>query len=151
MDASIACLSKLHSAYPEAPRVLLFSEDESILGSSFYLTQPDPGVILRRDPHEGLNFSPEVARRLSESFIDTLARLRLDYAAIGLGDLGKPQGYLERQVRGWIGSLPTAHKTHDLAEVERIATWLIERMPQMKEATLIHNDYKYDKHGPRSK
>jgi len=144
MGREYRVLSKLHSAYPEAPRVLLFCNDESILGSPFYLTQPIRGIILRKDPHEGLNFSPEVARRLSESFIDNLARLHgLDYRAIGLGDLGKPQGYLERQVRGWIDRY-RGSQTHDLAEVERIAAWLIERMPQMKDATLIHNDYKYD-------
>src|SRR6266513_1023077 len=144
MGREYRVLSKLHSAYPEAPRVLLFSEDESILGSPFYLTQPIRGIILRKDPHEGLNFSPEVARRLSEAFIDALARLHgLDYTAIGLGDLGKAQGYLERQVRGWIDRYHGS-QTHDLPEIERIAAWLIERMPQIKEATLIHNDYKYD-------
>jgi aminoglycoside phosphotransferase (APT) family kinase protein len=144
MGREVRVLSKLHSAYPEAPRVLFFCEDESILGSPFYLTEPIRGIILRKDPPEGLNFSPEVARQLSESFIDNLARLHaLDYTAIGLGDLGKPQGYLERQVRGWIDRYHGS-QTHDLPEVERIVGWLIERMPQMGEATLIHNDYKYD-------
>jgi aminoglycoside phosphotransferase (APT) family kinase protein len=137
-------LSKLHSAYPQAPRVLLFCDDESILGSLFYLTEPIRGIILRKDPPEGLNFSPEVAQRLSESFVDNLARLHsLDYKAIGLGDLGKPQGYMDRQVRGWIDRY-RGSQTHDLPEVERIAAWLIERIPPMREATLIHNDYKYD-------
>jgi aminoglycoside phosphotransferase (APT) family kinase protein len=91
-----------------------------------------------------LDFSPDIAQRLSESFVDNLARLHgLDYAAIGLGDLGKPQGYLERQVRGWIERYHGS-QTHTLPEVERIAPWLIERMPPMRDATLIHNDYKYD-------
>jgi aminoglycoside phosphotransferase (APT) family kinase protein len=144
MGRECRVLSKLHSAYPEAPRVMLFCDDKSILGSPFYLTEPVRGIILRKDPPEGLNFSPDVARRLSESFIDNLARLHgLDYTAIGLGDLGKPQGYLERQVHGWIDRYHGS-QTRDLPEVERIAAWLTERMPQMKEATLIHNDYKYD-------
>src|SRR3981081_4083564 len=95
MGREYRVLSKLHSAYPEAPRVLLFCDDESILGSPFYLTQPIRGIILRRDPHEGLNFSPEVARRLSEAFIDALARLHsLDSTVIGLGDLGTPHASL---------------------------------------------------------
>jgi len=144
MGREYRVLSKLHSAYPQAPRVLLFCDNESILGSPFYLTEPIRGIILRRDPPEGLNFSPEVARRLSESFVDNLARLHgLDYTSIGLGDLGKPHGYLERQVRGWIERYHGA-QTHSLPEVERIAAWLVEHMPPMKEATLIHNDYKYD-------
>src|SRR6202790_2976296 len=75
MGREFRVLSKLHSAYPQAPRVLLFCDNESIWGSPFYLTEPIRGIILRRDPPEGLNFSPEVARRLSESFVDNLARL----------------------------------------------------------------------------
>jgi aminoglycoside phosphotransferase (APT) family kinase protein len=144
MGREYRVLSKLHSAYPEAPRVLLFCDDDSILGSPFYLTEPIRGIIIRNDPPGGLNFSPDVARRLSESFVDNLARLHsLDYQVIGLGDLGKPIGYLERQVRGWIERYHGS-QTHDLPEVERISAWLIERMPPMREAALIHNDYKYD-------
>jgi len=144
MGREYRVLSKLHSAYPQAPKVLLFCDDNSIVGSPFYLTEPIRGIILRKDPPDGLNFSPEVAQRLSESFVDNLAHLQsLDYRAIGLGDLGKPQGYLERQVRGWIDRY-RGSQTHDLPEVERIAAWVIEHMPPMREATLIHNDYKYD-------
>ena len=144
MGREYRVLSKLHSAYPPAPHVLLFCDDLSVLGSPFYLTEPIRGIILRKDPPEGLNFSPDIARRLSESFVDNLARLHgLDYASIGLGDLGKSQGYLERQVRGWIDRY-LGSQTHTLPEVERIAPWLIERMPTMQAATLIHNDYKYD-------
>jgi aminoglycoside phosphotransferase (APT) family kinase protein len=91
-----------------------------------------------------LPFTAETARRLSESFIDNLARLHaLDYVAIGLADLGKPQGYLGRQVRGWIDRY-YGSQTHDLPEVNRISTWLKEHMPATSAAALIHNDYKYD-------
>jgi aminoglycoside phosphotransferase (APT) family kinase protein len=144
MGREYRVLSKLHSAYLQAPRVLLFCDDASVLGSPFYLTEPIRGIILRKDPPGGLDFSPAIARRLAESFVDNLARLHgLDYAAIGLGDLGKPQGYLDRQVRGWIDRY-YGSQTHALPEIERIAPWLIERMPSMTAATLIHNDYKYD-------
>ena len=60
-----------------------------------------------------------------------------------MADLGKPQGYLERQVKGWIERYHNS-KTHDLPEVERISAWLTERMPASHETALIHNDYKYD-------
>jgi aminoglycoside phosphotransferase (APT) family kinase protein len=144
MGREYRVLSKLHSAYAEAPKVLLYCDDESILGAPFYLTERIRGIILRKDPPAGLNFMPETARLLSESFVDNLARLHgLDYRAIGLGDLGKPQGYLERHVRGWIDRYHGS-QTHGLPEVERVSAWLIERTPPMKEATLIHNDYKYD-------
>jgi aminoglycoside phosphotransferase (APT) family kinase protein len=137
-------LSKLHAAYPVAPRALLYCDDISILGAPFYLMEQIRGMILRRDPPPGVPFPPETARRLSEAFVDNLARLhRLDYAAIGLADLGKPQGYLERQVKGWIERYGNS-KTHDLPEVEPISAWLSERMPVSHETALIHNDYKYD-------
>src|SRR6266849_1122828 len=144
MGREYRVLSKVHPAYPAAPKVLLYCDDESVLGSPFYLMEPILGIIIRRDPPAGLPFTAETARRLSESFIDNLARLHaLDYSAIGLADLGKPQGYLERQVRGWIDRY-YGSQTHDLPELERISVWLKERMPATSDAALIHNDYKYD-------
>ncbi len=144
MAREFRVLSKLHSAYPLAPKALLYCDDPSILNAPFYLMEPIRGLIIRRDPPPGVPFPPAIARRLSEVFIDNLARLHtLDYAAIGLSDLGKPQGYLERQVKGWIERYHNS-KTHDLPEVDRISPWLIARMPATHESALIHNDYKYD-------
>ncbi|HXZ14332.1 MAG TPA: phosphotransferase family protein [Candidatus Sulfotelmatobacter sp.] len=144
MGREFRVLSKLHSTYPPAPKVLLFCEDDSILGAPFYLMEPIHGVIIRRQLPEGIDFTPQIARGLSESFIDNLARLHgLDYAAIGLSDLGKPQGYLERQVRGWIERYHGS-RTHDISEVSRISTWLAGNIPPASGAALIHNDYKYD-------
>jgi aminoglycoside phosphotransferase (APT) family kinase protein len=144
MGREYRVLSKLHAAYPSAPNALLYCDDLSILGAPFYLMEPIRGMILRCDPPPGVAFPSQTARRLSEAFLDNLAELhRVDYSAIGLADLGKPQGYLERQVKGWIDRYHNS-KTHDLPEVERISAWLLERMPVSGEATLIHNDYKYD-------
>lgn len=136
-------LSKLHTAYP-APTPLLYCTDEAIIGAPFYVMERVRGVILRRHLPEGLALPPETARRLSESFIDNLAALHsLDYNALGLGDLGKPVGYMERQVKGWIERYHGS-KTEELPEVERITSWLGHNMPALTDATLIHNDYKYD-------
>jgi aminoglycoside phosphotransferase (APT) family kinase protein len=136
-------LSRLYPAYP-APRPLLHCTDESVLGAPFYVMERVRGLILRRNLPPGLELPAETARKLSESFIDQLAALHmLDYAALGLGDLGKPQGYLERQVRGWIERY-YGSKTHELPEVEPLSTWLRQRMPQHSAGTLVHNDYKFD-------
>jgi len=144
MGREYRVLAKLHAAYPPAPKVLLYCEDGSILGSPFYLMEPIHGIIIRRDPPAGLAFTAETARRLAEAFVDNLAVLHsLDYAAIGLGDLGKPDGYVERQVRGWVERY-YGSQTHDLPEVGRIARWMQDHMPKVSDATLIHNDYKYD-------
>jgi len=144
MGREYRVLSRLHAHYPPAPHVLLFCDDASVLGAPFYLMNPIHGVILRRDIPSGLNFSPETARRVCDSFLDNLALLHsLDYNAVGLADLGKPQGYLERQVRGWIERYHGS-KTHDIPEVETIAKWIQQHMPGSSGAALIHNDYKYD-------
>jgi aminoglycoside phosphotransferase (APT) family kinase protein len=136
-------LSKLHGAYP-SPKPLLFCPDEAVIGAPFYLMERVRGVILRRKLPGGFALPPEIARRLSESFVDNLAALhQLDYAALGLGDLGKPQGYLERQVKGWIERYHGS-KTHEVPEVAILSDWLIARMPSQSDNTLVHNDYKYD-------
>jgi aminoglycoside phosphotransferase (APT) family kinase protein len=136
-------LAKLHSAYP-TPKPLIYCTDESILGAPFYVMERVRGVILRRNLSAEFRLPPETARKLSESFIDNLAALHsLDYTALGLGELGKPQGYLERQVRGWMERYQGS-KTHELPEVEPLSAWLREHMPAHSDATLVHNDYKFD-------
>ena len=144
MNREFRVLSKLHSVYAPAPEVLLYCDDESIIGAPFYVMNPIRGIILRRQVPRGLDFPGEKARRLCESFIDNLIRLhRVDYAAVGLSDLGKPEGYLERQVRGWTERY-YGSKTHDYPEVEKISAWMQQRLPPTSSVSLIHNDYKYD-------
>jgi aminoglycoside phosphotransferase (APT) family kinase protein len=144
MGREFHVLSKLHDAYSPAPKVLLYCDDTSLFGAPFYLMEPIHGIILRRDPPGGLGFSPHIARQLCESFVNNLARLHsIDYSAIGLGDLGKPQGYVERQVHGWIERYHGS-RTHDLHEVERISAWMQQHLPSSSDASLIHNDYKFD-------
>ena len=143
MGREYQVLEKLHSAYP-APRPLLHCTDESILGAPFYLMERVSGVILRRELPQGMELAPATARRLSEAFIDNLAALHtLDYTALGLASLGKPQGYLQRQVKGWIERY-AGSKTGEIPEVEILAAWLQRRLPEQSGATLVHNDYKYD-------
>jgi aminoglycoside phosphotransferase (APT) family kinase protein len=144
MSREYRVLSKLHVVYPQAPKALLYCDDPSVLDSPFYLMERVQGIILRRDPPEGLVADAETACQLSEAFIDNLARLHgLDYTTIGLADLGKPKGYLDRQVKGWIERYHGS-RTHDLPEVESISVWLNERRPRETSYALIHNDYKYD-------
>jgi aminoglycoside phosphotransferase (APT) family kinase protein len=144
MGREFRVLAKLHAVYPPAPEVLAFCDDADILGAPFYLMQPIHGVILRKNLPPEINLSPEKARRLNESLMDHLIRLHhVDYAKAGLGDLGKPEGYLVRQVRGWIARYHNS-RTHDYSEVEKIAGWLERNMPEAQSAALIHNDYKFD-------
>jgi len=144
MNREFRVLSKLHSVYAPAPEVLFYCADDSIIGAPFYVMNPIHGIILRSNVPPALDFPAGGARRLSESFVDNLIRLhRVDYAAVGLSDLGKPEGYLERQVRGWTERY-YGSKTHDYPEVEKITAWMREHMPATTGVSLIHNDYKYD-------
>ena len=144
MSREFRVLSKLHPVYSPAPAVVIYCDDASVIGAPFYLMEPIHGIILRSQLPPGLDFPAEKAQRLSESFVDNLIRLHhVDYAAAGLSDLGKPDGYLERQVRGWTERY-YGSKTHDYPEVERISSWMQHHMPSTCAVSLIHNDYKYD-------
>jgi aminoglycoside phosphotransferase (APT) family kinase protein len=126
----------------KAPQPLLACEDEGVLGAPFYVMERVRGVILRDKPPAG--FDAETAQKLGRSFVENLAELhKLDYRAAGLSDLGRPEGYVKRQVEGWAQRYRNA-KTDDLPEVERAFAWLSENLPPENAAALIHNDYKYD-------
>src|SRR5271154_6681668 len=144
MGREFRVLSKLHSVYKPAPEVRFYCDDESVLGAPFYVMEPIHGVILRKKVPSVLAFSTEKARRLSESFVDNLVRLhRVDYAAAGLAELGRAEGYLERQGRGWTERYHGS-KTHEYVEVEKICAWMQGHIPSTSNVSLIHNDYKYD-------
>ncbi|MEI8255719.1 MAG: phosphotransferase family protein [Deltaproteobacteria bacterium] len=137
-------LSRLHAVYPPAPEPLAYCDDAAVLGAPFYVMRRIRGTILRRKPPAGLSLPPERVRALCESFVDNLAALHaVDYRAAGLGDLGRPEGYVERQVSGWTKRYRDA-RTDDIADIDGIAAWLAARIPRESGAALIHNDYKYD-------
>jgi aminoglycoside phosphotransferase (APT) family kinase protein len=144
MSREFRVLSRLSKVYPPAPMPLLFCEDDAILGAPFYVMERRCGIILRRALPTGFQLEPSVLRRLCEAFIDNLAVLhQLDYQAAGLADLGKPAGYVERQVTGWTNRYRNA-QTDDVPAMEQLAPWLAQNMPKESGAALIHNDYKFD-------
>ena len=144
MGREVRVLSRLAPAWPPAPRPLVHCEDPAVLGAPFYLMERRRGVILRRELPAGLTIDPPTARRLSEVLVDGLAELHaIDFAAIGLGDLGRPDGYVLRQVRGWTERY-AGSRTDDVPAVDRVAAWLAGHMPTSPPPALIHNDFKYD-------
>jgi aminoglycoside phosphotransferase (APT) family kinase protein len=143
MGREYRILSHLHAVYPLAPRPISYCEDPAVLGAPFYLMERIVGVILRKDPPPSL-LTPAIAGGLGAAFIDNLARLHaIDYRAAGLGDLGKPEGYVERQVRGWAERYKNA-RTDDIPDMDFVERWLVDHLPRESGAALIHNDYKYD-------
>lgn len=145
MGREYRILAHLHPVYAKVPRPLLFCEDESVLGVPFYVMERVRGVILRAQPPRDLELSVETMRRLSEVFVENLAEIHaIDYEAAGLGDLGSPQGYVNRQIAGWTRRYYNA-RTDDVPEIEQLATWLPDHLPaDSQSSSLIHNDYKYD-------
>ncbi len=145
MGREYRILSRLCRVYEPAPAPALYCEDESVLGAPFYLMERRKGVILRGTPPPDRPIPPELVRRLCETLVDNIALLHgLDYHAAGLDDLGKPQGYVDRQVTGWIKRYQDA-RTDDIPDVERTAAWLAGNRPaESAGATLIHNDFKFD-------
>lgn len=154
MKREFDVLEKLSKVYQPAPKPLVYSDDESIIGSEFYLMERRHGLIVRgKSPtseppasagESTLESSPNLRKAVCESFIGNLAMLHaLDYQKIGLGDLGKPEGYARRQVTGWTRRYFDA-KTDELSELETAIEWLNRNIPDESGATLVHNDYKFD-------
>ncbi|RMH38494.1 MAG: phosphotransferase family protein [Deltaproteobacteria bacterium] len=137
-------LSNLSRHYPRAPEPVAFCDDPAVLGCEFYLMRRVRGAIIRRTPPPGIDLSPPVAADLCEAFVDTLAELHsLEPDAIGLGDFGRPDGYVQRQIEGWTRRYHGA-RTDDVPAVDRVARWLADHMPASLPGRIIHNDYKFD-------
>lgn len=144
MSREYRVLSKLSAVFPPAPRPYLYCEDESVIGAPFYVMERRQGVVLRKSLPRGLSLDRETMRRLSTSLIDNLGQLHaVDFAAAGLSELGKPAGYVTRQVTGWINRFANA-KTDDVPSMDRVTGWLTEHQPTESGAAVIHNDYKFD-------
>lgn len=144
MSREFNVLSKLSEIYKPAPQPLVFCSDEAVIGCEFYLMERRNGLIIRGKAPAALENSPELQRKVCEAFIENLAALHaLDYQKIGLGELGRPEGYAVRQVEGWTKRYFNA-KTDLHPELEKSIEWLGQNIPETSGAALIHNDYKFD-------
>lgn len=133
-------LFHLSTVYSKSPRPLAYCEDPAVLGAPFYVMERVRGVILRNRQPQGLKLEPKTLGRLAIAFVENLVQLHaVDYAACGLGDLGRPEGYVARQVAGWTKRYATA-RTDDLPDMEAAAIWMATHQPADSGAALIHND-----------
>jgi len=145
MKREFTVLRALHGTFPYCPEPLAYTEDESILGCPFYVMERLSGVIVRRSFPPGMTLSQDETRRLFEHLVDVQAELHaLDYVSLGLGDFGRPEGYVERQVTGWCRRFQRV-RTPDVPDFGDVMTWLFEKMPPSSgRAAIIHNDYRLD-------
>ncbi|MBA4116189.1 MAG: phosphotransferase family protein [Rubrobacter sp.] len=135
-------LMKLHDAFPLAPKPYFFCDDESVMDAPFYVMERREGVVVDDEFPEGVEPTEELCGGISRMVADTLVELHaVDWQGAGLGELGRPEGFLERQVKGWISRYEKA-KTDEIEEVESLTNWLAQDVPESPPATIIHNDYK---------
>ncbi len=144
MAREYAVLHRVHPLFPPAPRVFLLCEDPAVIGATFFIMERRRGVVLRREPPAPFAAMPDFPQRAGAAFIETLAALHaINVHDTGLVALGKPEGFLERQVGGWSDRWQHA-KTEELPAMDDVARWLAERMPVSGAPAMIHNDYKLD-------
>ncbi|MER3484391.1 MAG: phosphotransferase family protein [Meiothermus sp.] len=142
MGREYRILTALKPVYDKVPEALLYCDNLEVIGAPFYVMRRLHGVILRNKPPRGL--TRELMRGISNALVDALVELHtLDYAKTGLSDLGKPEGYVGRQVSGWSKRYENA-RTDDIPGMEQAMEWLAATMPAESGTALIHNDFKYD-------
>lgn len=141
MAREYAVLAAVHPLFPPAPQVFHLCEDTSVIGAVFFIMERRRGVVLRREVPQEFAADAAFGRRVSGAFVDCLAQLHA--VDIRNFSLGKPEGFLERQVRGWTERWARA-KTEELPQMEVLSRWLVERLPASSAPTLVHNDYKLD-------
>lgn len=145
MNREFTVLTLLRKAgYLKAPEPVHYCDDESIIGSKFYLMKRVSGIILRNKIPNGLNISSETFHKLSKASLDGLIELhQLNIQSTGLHQLGRPEGYVKRQVEGWTQRYEKS-KTDKIQSMEEVGQWLLQNIPTSSTTTFIHNDYKYD-------
>lgn len=138
-------LEAVSPLFPPAPKPLRICEDPAILGVPFFLMERRAGTILRTEVPPKIAALPNYAERISAAFVACLAELhRIDLAANNLAKLGKPDGFVERQVRGWTDRWNRARTDDTPPEMDAVIAWLAANLPQSNAATLVHNDFKLD-------
>ncbi len=123
------------------PRMIGLCQDPAVNDRDFYVMAHVPGVVVR-DVEIGETLTPDVRKKMSESLIDTLCALHnVDIDAVGLGDLARRSGYIERQLKRWSSQWEQS-KTRELPVIDAVAQVLAQRMPQPNETTIAHGDYR---------
>jgi len=142
MEREAGLLQKISPAFPLAPMPYVFCNDLSILGVPFYVMERRKGMVLNNAFPQGVTPTGELCRRISLTVVETLVQIHaVDWQAAGLSEFGHPEGFLARQVKGWIERYFRA-QTDDIPQVEPLTRWLSEHVPQSPAPTLIHNDFK---------
>lgn len=145
MGREFGILARVSQGLDLAPRALYLGDDPAVLGAPFQIIEFRRGFAVRADLPEALAALPGIGRRLSDTMIDVLVRLHaLDTQALGLGDLGRPQGFLERAVEGWSKRALIATEGSTSPLIPALSAWLRAHQVPDGPFALLHNDIKLD-------
>ena len=137
-------LSRLGKAFPLAPTSFVLCQDATIIGADFHVLERRQGLAIRKQLPPSITGDIGAVKRLAEMLVDTLAALhQVDTGQVGLSDLGRPDGFVQRQLSGWSKRWHAA-KDHDLPDADRLMSWLDKEIPPSQATSLLHNDYKLD-------
>lgn len=140
-------IAGLASTPVPVPPALVLCEDDDVIGAPFYVMARVPGHIVRDELPPGFATTEAERRQVGEGLIDVLADLHaVDPAAVGLGDYGRPAGYLERQVRRWTKQWDATRRDDEPAgdELDRLAERLRNELPDAPSGPIVHGDYRLD-------
>ena len=137
-------LKNLKSQFTKVPDVYIYCENNEIIGAPFYLMERVEGYIIRPNLQQKDSPGKEIIQNVSKSLVSSLVELHnVDIDQANLNELGKINGYVKRQVEGWIKRYNHS-KTDSIANMDFIASWLNENQPLEVQGSIIHNDFKYD-------
>ncbi|MYL32626.1 phosphotransferase [Pontibacillus yanchengensis] len=141
MEREYRILKALYDKFDVAPKPILLGDD-SILGAPFFIMERRHGVVLDTEWPEDVKDKASLGKSVSETMVDQLVKLHsIDYSGTALEEMGKPDGFMERQVHGWIKRFDRA-LTDDVKNGNRVKQWLMKHIPSSTDATVIHYDYK---------
>jgi aminoglycoside phosphotransferase (APT) family kinase protein len=142
VDREFRVISALHPLGFPVARPHVLCEDDSVIGTAFYIMDFVPGRVIWEPHVPGVAGDERAA--IFEALNATIAALHeVDYAAAGLADFGRPQGYVARQVRRWSEQY-RASATEDIAEMDRLMAWLPDAAPDSGQHSVVHGDFRLD-------
>ena len=138
--------SSLNTLFPLAPKSLYFCDEETIIGTKFHIIERRNGFVIRKQFEPYISPLKENLRKISFKIIDVLSDLhKINPDEVGLGDLGKPDGFVLRQLNGWEERWKKSTEETDLnSKFEKLISYLRSTLPQPQTVTILHNDFKLD-------
>ncbi|NYE09211.1 aminoglycoside phosphotransferase (APT) family kinase protein [Bacillus niacini] len=144
MEREFKIISELHPVFSVTPKPILFSDQLDIVDSPFFIMERKNGIVIDTSFPDEITVTKELCQQLSEIMVNKLVELHgINYKETRLGAISKPDGFMERQIHGWIGRYERA-KTDEVDAVDTLKKYLTDQIPVEPSAAIIHYDYKFN-------